>query len=63
MSTALYFPGTRSVADLHRLEVAQILSAVEALHAEGVIDTHEYRAKRSALTAGSRVLGQRTARH
>jgi hypothetical protein len=56
MSTAAHSPAARSVADVRRLEVAQLLRAVDALHEEGVIDTHEYRAKRSALTDGSPVL-------
>jgi hypothetical protein len=56
MPIAVYCPGARSVADVRRLEVTQLVSAVETLHGEGVIDAQEYRAKRSALTVEPRVL-------
>jgi hypothetical protein len=56
MSTAAHSPAPRSVADVRRLEVAQLISAVDALHHEGVIGTDEYAAKRSALMAGDRCL-------
>jgi hypothetical protein len=56
MSTAVYSPGAGSVADVRRLEVAQLLSAVEALLGDGFIDAHEYQVKRGALTVGPRVL-------
>jgi len=50
MSSVLYSPDVRSVADVRRLEISQLLSAFEELHFEGVIDRHEYRAKCWTLT-------------
>jgi hypothetical protein len=54
MATIVYSPAAASVADVRREEIAQLLSAFETLHVEGVIDPHEYRAKRRRLTADSR---------
>lgn len=45
MSFAVY----SSVADVRRLEIGQLLRALEALLLEGIIDRHEYRAKCRAL--------------
>jgi len=45
MSSVLYSSDVRSVADVRRLEISQLLSAFEELHVEGVIDRHEYRTK------------------
>jgi len=45
MSSVLYSPDVRSVADVRRLEISQLLSAFEELHVEGVIDRQEYRTK------------------
>jgi len=45
MSSVLYSPDVRSVADVRRLEISQLLSAFEELHVEGVIDRHEYGTK------------------
>jgi len=50
MGSVLYSPDVRSVADVRRLEISQLLSAFEELHVEGVIDRHEYRAKRRTWT-------------
>ena len=50
MSSVLYSPEVRSVADVRRLEISQLLSAFEELHFEGVIDRHEYREKCRTLT-------------
>jgi len=50
MSSVLYSPEVRSVADVRRLEISQLLSAFEELHFEGVIDRHEYRTKCRTLT-------------
>jgi hypothetical protein len=53
MSSALYSSDSASVADVRRLEIAQLLNAVKALHLDGIIDRHEYRAKRRMLNIGS----------
>ena len=50
MSSVLYSPDVRSVADVRRLEISQLLRAFEELHFEGIIDRHEYRAKCRTLT-------------
>ena len=50
MSSVLYSPDVRSVADVRRLEISQLLSAFEELHFEGIIDRHEYRTKCRTLT-------------
>lgn len=50
MSSVLYSPDVRSVADVRRLEISQLLSAFEDLHFEGIIDRDEYRAKCRTLT-------------
>jgi hypothetical protein len=50
MSSAIYTPDVRSVADVRRLEISQLLSAFEALHVEGIIDGHEYHTKCRTLT-------------
>ncbi len=55
MSLAVYSPDARTVADVRRLEIGQLLRAFEALHVEGIIDRHEYHAKRLTLTDGSHV--------
>lgn len=55
MSSVLYSPDVRSVADVRRLEISQLLRAFEALHVEGIIDCHEYQAKCRTLTDRSRL--------
>ncbi len=55
MSFAVYSPDARSVADVRRLEVGELLRAVEALLVEGIIDRHEYHAKRRTLTDPSHI--------
>jgi len=50
MSFAVYSPDARSVAEVRRLEIGELIRAVEALHVDGVIDHQEYRAKCRALT-------------
>ena len=54
MRSVLYSPDVRSVADVRRLEISQLLSAFEDLHIGGIIDRDEYRAKCRTLTDRSR---------
>jgi hypothetical protein len=53
MHGTVSFPSVRSVADARELEVAQLLSALEDLHRDGVIDANESRTKRHLLTSGA----------
>lgn len=55
MSSAIHSLDVRSVADVRRLEISQLLSAFEALLVEGIIDRHEYQAKCRTLTDRSRL--------
>ena len=61
MSFAAYSPDARSVADVRRLEIGELLRAVESLHVDGIIDHHEYRAKCRALTVDA-TIGDRGSR-
>ncbi len=45
MSFAVYSPVTPSVSDVRRLEIGQLMNALEALLLEGIIDRHEFLAK------------------
>lgn len=57
MSFAVHSPDGRSVADVRRLEIGQLLRAFEALLVDGIIDRHEYQAKCRTLTETSRIVG------
>lgn len=41
-----------TVADIRRLETRGLLDACGSLHREGILDDHEYEAKRLALAGG-----------